>query len=118
MRIRIKAKSSLAKLPKTFVLTGKGVNRVNGANGELYDRCPIMNYHHQDVAPSSVDAANEDSVDVFAGKEASGTLKPELFTSGVWQVVLVGGSPLVETSPEGVSLWHIQQVETHRNENT
>jgi hypothetical protein len=116
LRIRIAAKADLTKLPKNIVLSGKGVNRVNLANGELYDRCPIENYHHQNVAPSSVDAANEDSVDVFVG--SAGSEKPEMDLSGVWQVVLVGASPLVEVSDESVNLWHLQKVETVRNETT
>lgn len=118
-RMRIVAKASLAKLPKNIILSAKGVNRVVGANGEMYDRCPIENYHHQDVQPSTVDSNNENFVDVFAGKSSTGTLKPELGQGGggVFQVVLkADGSPQTQTSPEGVTLWLLHPVETVRNE--
>lgn len=113
-RLRIAAKAGLSSLPKNIIITGKGVARINGANGELYDRMPIEDYHNQNVQPSSNALESyEDSVDVFVGK--TGEEKPEgLF--GVFQVVVDGaGSPVVQVSEEGVSLWTLEHVETVRN---
>lgn len=118
-RLRIAAKAALDDLPKNIILTGKGVRRVNLLNEELYDRTPIETPQQLGVNPPlKVDGVTpfEADVDVFAGKEASGTLSPEMDLGGVYQVVLDElGAPVVHVSPEGVNLWILQKVEFIRN---
>ena len=39
-------------LPKNIILSGKGVAKVN-VSGDIFSVCPIEDYSHQGVAPSS-----------------------------------------------------------------
>lgn len=62
-----------------IVLTGKGVARVVGAGGEVFDRCPYEDPHAQGIVAGTVD--------VFAGGPAIGrdevqTLTPDVAPDG------------------------------------
>ena len=115
--LQIAAKAALADLPKNIIVTGKGVSRVNLMNGELYDRSPINDLHHQNVAPSTIEAtAYEDSVDIFVGEEASLQDVSSAF-GAVFQVrVDENGAPVEHQSPQGVTIWTLDNVEFVRNE--
>lgn len=77
-RIRVKEITQLSG--KNIVLTGKGVARVKGEGGELFDRCPYEDAHHQGVLPSDVVSGSQDSVDVFVGGPEEGRDEEQTIT--------------------------------------
>lgn len=104
MGVRIRIVSPFPTGYTNIVLTGKGVSRVAGANGVLFDRVPFEDPHEITVRKGTVDVYVGDSADP----------KPELDLNGVWQVPANAVTEVVN----GNTLIPIEKVEWLRNKNT